>query len=69
MWKQHEQKKERERDPRQSFLYDDRFDTSRDYVHRGSRHAHMDDRDDDEKKQSTFWQRQLQKAEEADPDR
>ncbi|XP_041373134.1 uncharacterized protein NKAPD1-like [Gigantopelta aegis] len=72
MWMHLDQVKDRERDPRRSFLYDDRYDMSRDDGRRGARRAHMDDgdnRDDDGKRRSTYWQRQLQKVEEADPDR
>lgn len=55
---------------RNSFLFDDRSDKYDDRRRRGHRTAHMDSGESDEDKQkSTYWSRQLQKAEETNPDR
>ncbi|XP_005095284.1 uncharacterized protein NKAPD1 [Aplysia californica] len=57
-------------DIHQSFLYDEREDMSADIRGRGRRHAHMDDRgSQSQTDRSTYWMRELHKAEDGDPDR
>uniref|UniRef100_A0A0B6ZDC4 Uncharacterized protein n=1 Tax=Arion vulgaris TaxID=1028688 RepID=A0A0B6ZDC4_9EUPU len=66
----------REPDIHQSFLYDDRKNMRWEGVsRRAMKRAHMDDSSDEDRQnisalsKSTFWMRQLHKAEEGDPDR
>ncbi|XP_046557487.1 uncharacterized protein NKAPD1-like [Haliotis rubra] len=71
MWSQWNIQRERQgKASRNSFLFDQRSDNYDDRRRRGHRTAHMDSGDSDEDKQkSTYWSRQLQKAEASNPDR
>ncbi|XP_046338898.1 uncharacterized protein NKAPD1-like [Haliotis rufescens] len=71
MWTQRSLKRDSHgKASRNSFLFDQRSDNYDDRRRRGHRTAHMDSGDSDEDKQkSTYWSRQLQKAEETNPDR
>ncbi|XP_067675968.1 uncharacterized protein NKAPD1-like [Haliotis asinina] len=71
MWSQWNTQRERQgKSSRNSFLFDQRSDNYDDRRRRGHRTAHMDSGSSDEDKQkSTYWSRQLQKAEESNPDR
>ncbi|KAJ8311834.1 hypothetical protein KUTeg_010619 [Tegillarca granosa] len=73
MWKSYSKLKEKGIENNYSFLDDKREDMGAEFCNRSDRRAHMDDEPlpvaKARGKDCTFWMRQLQKVEEADPER